>query len=266
MEVNKPSRLTGVINIPLLGVITAGEPVEAYEILEEITISKDLIKRSGDHFALKVNGDSMIDEGIFNGDTVIVRKQQTAENGETIVALINGNETTLKKIYREKKGFRLQPANPALKPIFVEELEVQGKVVSVIRNFDKSESENSNKKEFSEATVKYMDEADMKYRKSMGQYFTPKSIREKLLGKLPSIIKNPKVLDPACGTGEFLLSAQEYFKNPDIHGWDIDKNLIGISKKIAPKSKLKIEDSLLNENYPTLNLILQKKYGKNSRK
>ena len=139
IEVNKPSKQTETISIPLLGVITAGEPVEAYEMPEKITVSKDLIKGSGDHFALKVNGDSMINEGIFDGDTVVVRKQQTAENGETVVALINGSETTLKKIYKEKNGFRLQPANPNMKPIFVEELAVQGKVVSIIRNFEEIE-------------------------------------------------------------------------------------------------------------------------------
>jgi DNA modification methylase len=132
----------GTINIPLLGVITAGEPVEAYEVPGNITVSKDLIPKGGDCFALKVGGDSMIGEGIFDGDTVIIRKQQTAENGETVVALINGSETTLKKIYREKNGFRLQPANPNLKPIFTKELIVQGKVVSVIRNFEELQTLN----------------------------------------------------------------------------------------------------------------------------
>jgi len=84
----------------------------------------------------RFRGNSMIDEGIFDGDTVILRKQPDAENGETVVALLNGNEVTLKKIYKEKNGFRLQPANPNLKPIFAKELTIQGKVVSVIRNFE----------------------------------------------------------------------------------------------------------------------------------
>jgi adenine-specific DNA-methyltransferase len=255
IEINKPSKSTGTISIPLLGVITAGEPVEAYEAPEKITVSKDLIRGSGDHFALKVNGDSMIDDGIFDGDTVIVRKQQTAENGETVVALINDSETTLKKIYREKNGFRLQPANPARKPIFVEELDVQGKVVSVIRNFEKPKEE-LNESEFTERTIKYINEVDINYRKSLGQYFTPRSIRESLLSKLPNRIKNPKVLDPACGTGEFLLTARKYFKNPELHGWDIDRNLIKISKKIAPESNLKIVDSLLNDDYGKFDFVI----------
>src|SRR3989344_963863 len=123
--------------IPMLGTITAGEPLETYEIPETITISKNLLSRGGEHFALKVSGDSMIDEGIFDGDTVVIRRQQTAENGDRVVALINGSETTLKKIYQEKSRFRLQPANPNLKPIYVKNLDVQGKVVSIIRSLEK---------------------------------------------------------------------------------------------------------------------------------
>jgi len=255
IEIRKPLKSSGTINIPLLGVITAGEPVEAYEVPENITVSKDLIPKGGDYFALKVNGESMIDEGIFDGDKIIIRKQQTAENGETVVALINGSETTLKKIYREKNGFRLQPANPELKPIFVKELEVQGKVVSVIRNFERPK-EKLNEGEFREETIKYINETDISHRKTLGQYFTPKSIREKLLSKLPNTIKNPKILDPACGTGEFLLTAKKYFKNPELHGWDIDKNLIKISKELTPKSNLKVVDSLLSGDYNKFDFVI----------
>lgn len=124
------------VKIPLLGIIAAGEPIEAIEDKEKIEIEKSTVSNPKDHYALKVKGDSMIDEGIFDGDSVIIRKQQTAENGEKVVALIKGNEATLKKIYREKNRFRLQPANPKMKPIFVKELVIQGKVVSVIRTFE----------------------------------------------------------------------------------------------------------------------------------
>ena len=254
IEIRK-TKLAGTTTIPLLGVITAGQPVETYEIPEKITVFKDLIRGSGDYFALKINGNSMIDEGIFDGDTVIIRKQQTAENGETVVALINGSEPTLKKIYREKNGFRLQPANPALKPILVKELEVQGKVMSVIRNFEKPK-EKLNEGEFRGETIKYINGADISHRKSLGQYFTPKSIREALLDKLPREIKNQKVLDPACGTSEFLLTAKKYFKNPELHGWDIDKNLIKISKELTPESNLKVMDSLLNEDYNKFDFVI----------
>ena len=125
-----------LVKIPLVGTIAAGEPIEAIEDTETIKVPKSQLSKSGEHYALLVQGNSMIDEGIYDGDIVVIRKQSDAENGETIVALINDNEVTLKKIYKEKDGFRLQPANPNLKPIFTKELIVQGKVISVIRNYE----------------------------------------------------------------------------------------------------------------------------------
>ncbi len=135
IELSHQKKHSDLIRIPLLGTIAAGEPIEAIEDRETIKIPKSQISKSGEHYALRVQGDSMIDEGIFDGDTVVIRKQPTAENGETVVALINDNEVTLKKIYREKNGFRLQPANPTLRPIFTKEIVIQGKVISVIRTF-----------------------------------------------------------------------------------------------------------------------------------
>jgi len=131
-----------LIKIPLKGYIAAGQPIEAIEEHENINIPKNLLSRSGEHYALKVTGDSMVDEGIFDGDTVIVRDQASVENGETAVALINGNEVTLKKIYKEKNRIRLQPANPHLKPFFCKEILIQGKVVSTIRNLEEQEQKN----------------------------------------------------------------------------------------------------------------------------
>lgn len=136
IEIMKDRKISDLVAIPLLGTITAGEPIETYQIPEKIEVPKNLLSKGGENFALKVSGNSMIDEGIFDGDTVIIKRQQTAENGENVVALINDSETTLKKIYKEKGGFRLQPANPDLKPIFTKELTIQGKVISVIRNFE----------------------------------------------------------------------------------------------------------------------------------
>ena len=136
IELSKEKKSIDLVKIPLLGIIAAGEPIEAIENPETIEVPKSQLSKSGEHYALRVQGDSMIDEGIFDGDTVIIRKQPDAENGETVVALINDNEVTLKKIYRGKNGFRLQPANPNIKPIFTKELTIQGKVTSVIRNFE----------------------------------------------------------------------------------------------------------------------------------
>ena len=136
IEIKKDKKISDLVTIPLLGTITAGQPIEAIENKETIKVQKSLFSKSGENFALRVQGNSMIDEGIFDGSIVILRKQPTVENGETAVALINGNEVTLKKIFREKDKFRLQPANPTMEPIFVKELEIQGKVISVIKSFD----------------------------------------------------------------------------------------------------------------------------------
>jgi SOS regulatory protein LexA len=133
-----------MVEIPLLGSIAAGEPIEAIQTKEPVVVPKNLLSKSGKHYALKVSGNSMINDGIFDEDIVIIRNQATIENGETAVALINGNEVTLKKIYKEKNRFRLQPANTSLKPIFVKNLTIQGKVISIFRNIE----ENEQKKKF----------------------------------------------------------------------------------------------------------------------
>ncbi len=124
-----------IMNIQFKGYIAAGQPIEAVEEFETITVPSGLVS-TGEHFALGIKGDSMIDEGIFDGDTVIIRKQSTVADGETAVALINDNEVTLKKIFKEKNRIRLQPANPKLKPFFVKEVVIQGKVISTFRNLE----------------------------------------------------------------------------------------------------------------------------------
>lgn len=124
-----------IMNIPFKGYIAAGQPIEAVEEFETITVPSGLVS-TGEHFALGIKGNSMIDEGIFDGDTVIIRKQSTVADGETAVALINDNEVTLKKIFKEKNRIRLQPANPKLKPFFVKEVVIQGKVISTFRNLE----------------------------------------------------------------------------------------------------------------------------------
>src|SRR3989344_4541387 len=134
-----------IMNIPFKGYIAAGQPIEVIEEYETIPVPRSLFS-NGDLFALGVKGDSMIDEGIFDGDTVIVRKQNTVEDGETAVALINNNEVTLKKIYREKNRIRLQPANPNLKPFYVKEVIIQGKVISTFRNIEEQENRDGKTK------------------------------------------------------------------------------------------------------------------------
>lgn len=145
IQVLKDKKSHDLITIPLLGTIAAGQPIETYEDNEIITIPKSIID-SGQHFALKVKGNSMIDEGILDGSIVIIKKQNIAQNGDVIVALINGNETTLKKFYQEKDKIKLVPANPTMKPILVnpENLLIQGKVVNIQKKFEINENLNNN--------------------------------------------------------------------------------------------------------------------------
>lgn len=136
---SKPSKThpaRRMARVPIVGLIAAGQPIEATQTLgETIEVPEDELPANGDFFALRVRGDSMQDEGIRDRDLVICRRQETADNGQTVVALI-GVDATLKKLYREPDGqIRLQPANAAHKPIFVkpEDLRIQGIVVKVIK-------------------------------------------------------------------------------------------------------------------------------------
>lgn len=128
-----------LIKVPFRGFIAAGSPIEVVEEYETISVPSNFASKTGNLFALGVKGDSMIDEGIFDGDTVIIREQSSVEDGEVAVALINNNEVTLKKIFREKNRIRLQPANPKLKPIYVKDVIIQGKVISTFRNIEERE-------------------------------------------------------------------------------------------------------------------------------
>ena len=124
--------------VPLLGLVAAGQPIEAILSHETVSAPRDMIGR-GRMFALRVRGDSMIDENIQNNDIILVSSQQTAENGQVVVALIDGNYATVKKFYREAEFIRLEPANPQFKPIFIrtpERIQIQGVVRGLIRKYD----------------------------------------------------------------------------------------------------------------------------------
>ncbi|MFN2493454.1 MAG: transcriptional repressor LexA [Pyrinomonadaceae bacterium] len=123
--------------IPLLGVVAAGQPIEAVLAHETVSAPKNMIGR-GRMFALRVRGDSMIEENIQDNDIIIVSSQETADNGQMVVALIDGNYATVKKFYREPDFIRLEPANPQFKPIFIKtpgRLQLQGVVRGLIRNY-----------------------------------------------------------------------------------------------------------------------------------
>ena len=124
--------------IPLLGVVAAGAPIEAVLNYETVCIPRDMM-REGRMFALRVRGDSMIDEQIRNDDLIILQSRQTAENGQTVVALIDGSDATVKRFYGSRNHVRLEPANPNYKPIVIrppERVQIQGAVVGVIRKYN----------------------------------------------------------------------------------------------------------------------------------
>lgn len=125
------------LELPLLGTVAAGLPIEAIRDEDTVSVPHDMV-RSGNNYVLRVKGNSMVDEQIRDGDYIIVNSRQTAENGEMVVALVGGDSATVKKFYREKDGrIRLQPANPTMQPMYfrAEEVEIQGIVVGVIRKY-----------------------------------------------------------------------------------------------------------------------------------
>ena len=127
---------TNVREIQLAGTIAAGEPIEAIEGHDTIQVPALLVPNKGrKFFALRVKGDSLIEDGILDGDVVIVEQTSTAKDGDLVVAVTDNNEATLKYFYKEKNRIRLEPRNRALKPIFVHACTIQGKFVSLFRGY-----------------------------------------------------------------------------------------------------------------------------------
>lgn len=128
----RTSKAASVVSLPVLGKVAAGYPLLAVQDIQEAyPIPADML--SGEEgFMLKVQGDSMVDDGILDGDFVIVRQQETAENGDTVVAMVE-DEATVKRFYREKENIRLQPANSDMQPMFFDSVRLVGKVVGLMR-------------------------------------------------------------------------------------------------------------------------------------
>jgi len=130
------SKIESLVKIPLLGIIAAGQPIEAIEIKESIFVPKNKLPKANEIYALRVQGDSMIDENIHDGDTILIKKQNTAENGDKVVALLDNSEITLKTFYKEKGQIRLQPANKNYQPIIIksgQRLTLQGVLIDVVK-------------------------------------------------------------------------------------------------------------------------------------
>lgn len=132
------AKMVDMMTVPVIGTIAAGKPIEAIEVPDDVVeIAKDRRFQDGELYALRVKGNSMIGDGIFDGDIAIIKRQEWADNGDTAVAIIDDNEATLKRYYKEKGRIRLQPANPTFDPIFRKKVEVRGIAIKIIRNLER---------------------------------------------------------------------------------------------------------------------------------
>ena len=240
LEISKSEKL---IKIPLLGTIAAGQPIEAIEIPDAmITISKSEIMPSAKHYALRVQGNSMIDDGIYDGDIVVIRKQETADNGQTVVAIIDGNEATLKKLYREKNKFRLQPANPELFPIYRDEVEIRGIVVKIIRNLESQIDKGQSNEKYTrriDYSWDYRGENIKTYTHGIHAYpamFIPQVAR-RLLETYSK--EGDTICDIFCGSGTSLVESKVLGRNS--YGIDLNPLAIFLAKaKTTPINPQKL--------------------------
>ena len=228
-EGNKPraidtTKREEMIKIPIAGVIAAGQPIEAIEMPEAtITISKRELAPQEKHYALRVQGNSMIKDGIFDGDIVVIRQQASADDGQTVVAIIDDNEATLKKIYKEKDRFRLQPANQNMLPIYRKEVEIRGVVVKIIRNLENdNNSLVSRKKEFLNRIKSSNSNSQNKYKRvalSPIRYAGGKSLAVgHVIELLPDNIK--RVISPFFGGGSIEIAINKHL-GLEVIGYDI---------------------------------------------
>lgn len=129
--------LSQMVELPIMGFIACGAPLEPYNDPNATLAVNPALVRPGDKsFVLQAKGDSMIDDGILDGDYVVIREQEEANNGDVVVAVLKNGFATLKRFYKEKDRVRLQPANTTMDPIYVSEVQIKGKVVAVIRQFN----------------------------------------------------------------------------------------------------------------------------------
>ncbi len=132
--VDEEEDMGGGVSLPVLGKIAAGAPIETIEEPEQLDFA-DLVPEGKDVYALEVQGESMIEDAIADGDIVLIERRQSARDGETVVAVLPDGDATLKRFYREGKQFRLQPANSSMSPIIVDEVEIRGVVIGVVRKY-----------------------------------------------------------------------------------------------------------------------------------
>ncbi len=250
-EKNKPRAIDvikrdEIVKIPIVGTIAAGQPIEAIEAPEStVAISKKEISPGEKYYALRVQGDSMVNDGIFDGDIVVIRKQETAADGQTVVAIIDDNEATLKKIYREKSRIKLQPANQIMLPIYRKEVEVRGVVVKIIRNLENGTKDNTlayKKKIFLDRIKSSNPNSHNKYKRvalSPIRYAGGKSLAVgHVVELLPDNVK--KVVSPFFGGGSIEIAMSKEL-DLEVIGYDIFDILCNYWKFQIEKPKLLYE-------------------------
>lgn len=250
-----------IIKVPILGFIAAGEPIHVIEEHQDIvSIPKDELGRQGKFYALRVQGNSMIDEGIFDGDIVVIRKQETANNGQSVVAIIDNDHATLKKIYHEKNRIRLQPANPSLFPTYPKEIEIRGVVVKIIRNLSQETVEGvipeTNLKRRVDYSWNYEGEKTKSYTHGLHSYpamFIPQVAR-RLLQTYSK--KGDVICDIFCGSGTTLVESRVTGRN----AIGIDLNPLAVL--LARAKTTPIKPSMLNKEYFQLINTIDKKSAK----
>ena len=243
-----PKKNAQSIEISIVGTIAAGQPIEAIELQDEtITLSRNEISRSGKYYALRVTGNSMIEDGIFDRDIVVIKKQETADNGQTVVAIIDENEATLKKLYRENNRFRLQPANLALFPIYRQEIEIRGIVVKIIRNLEplleKAEYKDAKLKRRIDYSWDYRGEKTKSYTHGLHSYpamFIPQVAR-RLIETYSK--KGDTICDIFCGSGTALVESRLLGRN----AYGVDLNPFAIF--LAKIKTTEINPSVLTREY-----------------
>jgi repressor LexA len=138
IEILPSDVISRAVELPLMGAVAAGAPLEAMTTDETVSVPEDFVRRSGNHYALRVRGQSMIEDQIRDGDFVVVHDRQSADNGDMVIAMLDGGGATVKRYYRERDGrIRLQPSNEQMAPIYVREdqMQVRGIVVGVLRRY-----------------------------------------------------------------------------------------------------------------------------------
>ena len=139
IEILPSDAFSASVELPLLGAVAAGTAIEHSASGETVAVPEDFVRRGGTHYVLRVRGNSMVDDHITDGDLVIVNQRQTADNGEMVIAMLNGSNATVKRYYRERDGrVRLQPANEALSPMYfdrMDDIRIEGVVVGVMRRY-----------------------------------------------------------------------------------------------------------------------------------